>query len=155
MDNSATYWIMTNGSSRSPELHKLIQLIRLRELELRIQLVVIHVPGLVMILQRTDGLSRGIWFSPLHHGLSQQDITASVFAPMEYDSLVVNQVVQTFDLPTQWRYQPWDGPWNSQDIMSQFTVWFPPPEITRQLLIFILEAWVEQPLTTWCLIVIP
>ncbi|CAJ1956287.1 unnamed protein product, partial [Cylindrotheca closterium] len=63
-DNSGVYWIATTGSSRSPGLHKLIGEIRLLELELDCMLQVVHVPGLVLISQGTDGLSRGVWMTP-------------------------------------------------------------------------------------------
>jgi hypothetical protein len=154
-DNSTTYWIMTNGSSKSVELHKLIQSIRLLELEMNFQLVVIHVPGVVMILQRADGLSRGIWFSKLHESLSQQEITGSVFAPLSFDSQLVNRIVLTFDLPRQWTYIPWNGPWRPEALFNRFTIWFPPPEIARQVIIFVLETWVERPLTTSALFIVP
>ncbi len=60
-DNSGVYWIATNGSSKSPNLHKLVTRIRRLELELDCYLQVVHVPGLVLIEQGTDGLSRGVW----------------------------------------------------------------------------------------------
>ncbi len=60
-NNSTTYWVCSSGSSRSPELHRLVEQIKLLELELNIELQVVHVPGVVMIQQGTDGLSRGIW----------------------------------------------------------------------------------------------
>ncbi|CAJ1966080.1 unnamed protein product [Cylindrotheca closterium] len=42
----------------------LIGEIRLLELELDCMLQVVHVPGLVLISQGTDGLSRGVWMTP-------------------------------------------------------------------------------------------
>jgi hypothetical protein len=64
-DNSTSYWIAASGSSSSPGLHQLIEEIRLLELELECSLQAVHVPGLIMIDQGTDGLSRGIWMSAL------------------------------------------------------------------------------------------
>jgi hypothetical protein len=64
-DNSTTYWIAASGSSKSASLHSLIEAIRTRELRLGCYLEVIHVPGIVMIQQGADALSRGIWISPL------------------------------------------------------------------------------------------
>jgi hypothetical protein len=60
-DNMVTYYIVHNGSSRSPELHKLIRRIKLLELQLGCRVEVIHVPGVTMISEGTDGLSRGVW----------------------------------------------------------------------------------------------
>ena len=59
-NNSVTYLITESGSSRDDKLHALVSNIRLLEIDLRIQLVVIHIPGVVMIQQGTDGLSCGI-----------------------------------------------------------------------------------------------
>jgi hypothetical protein len=56
-DNMVTYYIVHNGSSRSPELHKIIRRIKALELQLRCRIEVIHVPGVVMITQGADGLS--------------------------------------------------------------------------------------------------
>lgn len=47
--------------------HKLIVEIKLMELKLGCHLVVIHVPGVLMINQETDGLSRGVWVSPFRN----------------------------------------------------------------------------------------
>jgi hypothetical protein len=62
-DNMVTYYIVHNGSSRNTELHKLIRRIKLLELRSHCRIEVIHVPGVVMITQGTDGLSRGAWTS--------------------------------------------------------------------------------------------
>jgi hypothetical protein len=64
-NNSTTYWIAASGSSGSPGLHQLIEEIRLLELNLECSLQVVHVPGLLMIDQGMDALSRGIWMSAL------------------------------------------------------------------------------------------
>jgi hypothetical protein len=108
-----------------------------------------------MIIQRTDGLSRGIWFSLLHQSLTQSEITGAVFAPLAMDCHLVNQIVQTFNLPRDWVYFDWNGPWRADSLFDCFTVWFPPPEVARQAIIFVLESWVERPLTTSALFVIP
>ena len=65
-DNSTTYWICSKGSSRNSSLHRLLEEIRALEVQLECHLVVIHVPGLIMIQEGTDGLSRGLWISPWH-----------------------------------------------------------------------------------------
>jgi hypothetical protein len=59
-DNLVTHYIMSSGSSGSPELQKLIRLLKNLELLLEIRLEVVHVPGMHMIDQRTDGLRRRI-----------------------------------------------------------------------------------------------
>ena len=50
-DNSTAYWIVQAGSSPSPGLHNLVEQIKIKEIELQCQLCVVHVPGVVTILQ--------------------------------------------------------------------------------------------------------
>ena len=40
-------------------------------------------------------------------------------------------------------------------MINQLTIWTPPPEIAAQLIHFLLHAYVEAPLTTACLILVP
>ena len=80
-DNSTTYYIAQANTSRAAHLHALIEKIRLLELELQCHLQVVHVPGLVMIDQGTDSLSRGVWCSPLHSLPNQTSLAAEIFAP--------------------------------------------------------------------------
>jgi hypothetical protein len=55
-DNYATYCVAASGSSPSPRLYSLIKEIRLLELRLECALQVVHVPGVVVITEGTDGL---------------------------------------------------------------------------------------------------
>ena len=89
-DNSTTYWIATSGSSSSPSLHALIEEMRLLELELQCQLQVIHVHGVIMIQQGTDGLSHGVWSTVLHELTNQSQLTASIFEPLFPNKALVN-----------------------------------------------------------------
>jgi hypothetical protein len=154
-DNSTTYWIAAAGSSGYPKLHALIVDIKLIEQELDCHLQVIHVPGLVMITQGTDGLSRGVWMSALHSPIDQRYITQAVFDPVHYDPDLVEHYLSLYDLPRPWRYQDWRNPWDGEQCFDQLTVWFPPPEIARQAISFALETWVERPLTTSALFFVP
>lgn len=153
-DNSTTYWIAASGSSSSPGLHALIEEIRLLELELQCRLQVIHVPGVAMIHQGTDGLSRGVWSTVLHELPDQSQLTASVFEPLQPDEVLVNALVHHLGLGL-WRYQPWDAVWDARDLFGCLSVWFPPPEVARQAITFMLEAWVEQPLDTSAIFIVP
>jgi hypothetical protein len=160
-DNSTTYWICASGSSSSPRLHKLIEEIRLLELELGIHLEVIHVPGFVMITQGTDGLSRGIWMTPLQALEDPTLLTRAVFDPLPFDPGLVTSyydtiVPQGFRPPgVPWEYRHWEGAWDAHKCFDRCTVWFPPPELARQVLCFILDVWVECPRTTSALIFVP
>ena len=84
-DNSASYYIVSGGSSTSPGLHQLVEQIQLLILDMEIILEAVHVPGVVMITQGTDGLSRGVWLSSLHPERNQLEITQAVFDPIGPD----------------------------------------------------------------------
>ena len=158
-DNLTTYWIAASSTSPSPELHRLIEVIRRKEIALACHLEVIHVPGLVMIQQGTDALSRGVWMSALHSHLASSEITTAIFAPFPFDGALVQEYVDMLPLihhPTRrWRRGWWDQKWNPQHVFHGLTVWHPPPELARQLIIFVLECWAECPLTTSALFFIP
>ena len=147
-DNSTTYWIAASGSSKWDKLHSLITEIKLIEQDLQCSLQVIHVPGLLMIQQGTDSLSRGVWMSPLHQLVNQQDFTRAVFNPLPWCPMLVQQYVSYFCRDEKWYNHPWDCPWNANNCFNRLTVWFPPPELARQVITFMLETWVEKPLTT-------
>jgi hypothetical protein len=57
----------------------LIWEIKRLELELGIQLQVVHVPGVVMVQQGSDGLSRGVWVTPFQAITDQRTLTAAVY----------------------------------------------------------------------------
>jgi len=154
-DNSTVYWISQGGSSPSPRLHEAIEKIKLIELELNCILQVVHVPGVIMILQGTDGLSRGVWATPYQGTLDQRALTESVFAPLLPDPKLVEHCASTFKLPGNWETVPWRAYGHSHRVLDRATAWFPPPELARQLISFILESWVERPLTTSALIIVP
>lgn len=146
-DNMTTCWIAASGSSRSPGLHSLIEEIRSLELELGCSLQVIHVPGVAMMQQGTDGLSRGVWATILHELEDQSQLTAAIFEPLHPNLDLVESVVHLLGRQ-KWRLQEWNTVWDARDMFDQLSVWFPPPEVARQALTFMLETWVERPLTT-------
>jgi hypothetical protein len=63
-DNSSVYYIIKGGSSKNSELHQLARNIKIMEIELQCRLEPVHVPGVLMIDEGTDGLSRGLWLAP-------------------------------------------------------------------------------------------
>ena len=154
-DNSTTYYVAQAGTSRAPHLHHLIEQIRLIELELECRLQVVHVPGVVMIQQGTDSLSRGVWCSPFHEQVDQRALTAAVFAPLQPDFGLVEYLIIQHQLSKHWTLCDWRGPWSDFDIFDRLTVWFPPPELARPLLIHVLTLWSEKPWTTEALFIIP
>jgi hypothetical protein len=155
-DNSGVYWIAAAGSSRAAHLHRLIVEIRLLEIELDCFLQVIHVPGLVLIEQGTDGLSRGIWMSALHSLRDEARLLQAIFDPVTFDpSLVWEALPSTTHRSHPWTHKSWNGPWTPTECLNRLTVWCPPPEMARQLLSFLLNTWVERPYTTSALLFIP
>lgn len=155
-DNSGVYWICSSGSSRSPGLHRLLQEIRCLELSIGCTIQTVHVPGLIMIMQGTDGLSRGIWLSSLHQHMDGDRLTRAIFDPLPFDPTLVWEVIPQLSHPSQqWVHYSWNQEWKASFLFHKLSVWFPPPEIARQALSFFLNTWVEQPLTTSALFFIP
>ena len=153
-DNSPTYWIAQARSSASPGLHALIESIQLLTLRLGCHLEVVHVPGVVMIRQGTDGLSRGVWVSPYHNPANHLELNAAVFAPLVPDKALVDWVILRYGLPTEYRFHHY-AQFHGKTLFDHQSVVFPPPECARQCLISLLEAWVERPFTTSSLIFVP
>lgn len=167
-DNSCTYWVCMKGSSRQPHLHSELVAIRDLELELGCHLAVVHVPGKVIIREGTDGLSRGVWVSPLHAQLPRDVLLPNIFAPLHPDATLVRYYIihhvmdyhrgNGSSLPLnlhKWRLMDWSSPWHEQNIMGSFTVWFPPPELARQSISYLLYRYVEDPLHTSGLFFVP
>lgn len=155
-DNSGVYWICSSGSSRSPGLHHVLQDIRALELSLGCMLQVVHVPGLIMIMQGTDGLSRGIWLSSLHDLMDGERLTRAIFDPLPFDPAIVWEVMPQLSHPcVEWVHYGWNQEWQASALFDRLTVWFPPPEIARQAISFFLNTWVERPHTTSSLWFIP
>lgn len=154
-DNSTTYWIAQAGSSPTPRLHSLIWQIKCLELDLGIQLQVVHVPGVVMIQQGSDALSRGVWVTPFQAISDQRQLTAAVFAPLTPDYNLIESYIIQYSLCPTYTVQHWNTQWVASDLLDRFTVWFPPPELARQAITFMLSAWVQRPTTTSALFFIP
>ena len=168
-DNSTTYWICANGSSKNPTLHGVLEDIRSMEVKLGCHLVVIHVPGLIMIQEGTDGLSRGLWITPWHNQLDRKTLLSNIFAPLPFNEALIRNYVRKevtlyhslrpdTSLPDQypnWELGRWEDPPHQRHILGRFTVWLPPPELARQVITSLLEAYIEDPLHTSGLLFIP
>ena len=90
------YWIGLLGSSSIPALHSLITSIKLLELQLGCQLQVIHMPGVIMILQGSDALGWGVWITPFQDTMDQRALTSAVFAPLAPDDSLVHHYIPKF-----------------------------------------------------------
>jgi hypothetical protein len=156
-DNIVTYYGLSSGASRIPSLHTVVEECKELEADLNCHVETIHVPSTTIIIQMTDGLSRGVWSSALHNRVSQQVILAKIFAPLPFSPDVGDWARSQVGLSPYipWTYCRWDAQWRFEMVVDQLTVWTPPPEIAAQLLHFLLLSYVESPLTTACLILIP
>ena len=153
-DNTATHCVTSGGSSSSPGPHALVEKIQLLSLELGIHLEAVHVPGVVMIEQGTDGPSRGMWMSSLHPDRDQKELTRAVFDPLPTDVDPALSCVAHHRPPGTPALHHWSQHRGNQ-LFHHSSIWFPPPELARQCLIGALETWVEQPWTTSALLFTP
>ena len=88
------YWIGLLGSSSILALHSLITSIKLLELQLGCQLQVVHVPGVIMILQGLDALSWGVWITPFQDTMDQCALKAAVCASLALDDSLITLHLQ-------------------------------------------------------------
>jgi hypothetical protein len=156
-DNLVTYYVVTGGSYTAPSLHELVEDIKMLEIELKIHLEVIHIPGTVIIIQSTDGLSHGVWGSILHDRSSQQLILGSIFAPVPYAPVLKQWIRSQVRCPptASIEYRDWAQSWDARRVLNCTTVWTPPPEMAARLIFFLLLTYTEKPLTTAAFILIP
>ena len=155
-DNTTTYYALKKGSSRIPALHALVRDAKLISLEMGCLLEVVHVPGTVMINQGTDGLSRGVWVSPLHSGISPVQVTAAVFAPVPVVPDLLPWVSSLLPTPPLYPLALGRGQWpRASTVLNRATLWCPQPEIAAQLLGALLALWCEVPWSTEFLMLIP
>ena len=92
-DNDTTYNIVSSGTSSEPALLSILR--RLKSLQARWKFIleVIHVPGDVMILQGTDGLSRGLWIQG-HYADTMEDLFRELLAPAQPLPALLNEVLR-------------------------------------------------------------
>lgn len=154
-DNMVTYYIVHSGRSKSPALQTQIAYIKDLERELGIRLEPIHVPGKAMILQGTDGLSRGVWISDDHVHRPGPSVTAAVFEPVPPHPDLPSWAASLCDSPVKPSFERWDQHWDTTRILNGHTLWLPPPTVARQLLYFLLALWTECPTTTSMIILLP
>jgi hypothetical protein len=155
-DNMVTYYVVQGGSSSSPELHKLVRAIKILEVQLGCRLEALHVPGDLMILVGPDDLSRGMWMSPERHTVSSLLASERVLSTVPYSSPLGDWALAQVGLTgTPVSHIQSLNDWTFSNIHNCLSIWHPAPEIARQALRFFLDAWVEAPLTTAGIFMIP
>jgi hypothetical protein len=148
-DNLVAYYIVQSGSSGSTELHRLIRRIKEIEILLRVRLEVIHVPGTLMILQGTDGLSRGMWLAPERLRSSSLLESSQVLTGAPFSPALAEWALGLIDR------RPWTpyehiaalADWSFERIHDRMSIWTPGPELARQAITAFLDIWVETPLS--------
>jgi hypothetical protein len=151
------YSAITKGSSTSAGLQDMVLKIKKLEMELGCHLEVIHVPGTTIITERTDGLSRGIWISAFHPRPDQAKLISTIFSPAPFSPSVQSWALNEAGYPhdAQCTFRDWKRPWKPRHTFNRMTFWCPPPELAAQLLYYLLQCYVERPLTTSALVLIP
>jgi hypothetical protein len=168
-DNMVTYYLVGSGASRHAHLQALLHRIKYLELSLGCHLECVHVPGTTMIDQGTDGLSRGVWISPLHRRFDSRSLMRVFFSPVslrpgwhqwlldflaDHSNPRFNRLGRSLALAPP-RSLSASDPWVSTRLLNTITVWNPPPEVARQAISAMMTAWVEQPLTTGAVFFVP
>ena len=128
------------------------------ELELGCHLVVIHVPGVLMISQGTDGLSRGVWVSPLQERIPTRDLLSRIFSPVRLIDGWKSWLSKKY--PTVFTAVPsnpigWQDQWSADQVFNTFSTWIPPPEMASQAVSNVMNSWVEQPWNSSALFMVP
>jgi hypothetical protein len=156
-DNLVSYFIMSSGSSTSPALHKLVLQIKRLEMYLCCHLEVIHVPGKLMIHQGTDGLSRGLWMTPERTRWSSLKESSIALHSVPFGWPLAKWAESTIGLPHGTVEQHFGtlDPWSFDLVQNRWSIWTPIPEIARQALSFFLDCWVEQPMSTGAIFLVP
>jgi hypothetical protein len=157
-DNMVSYYIVSGGSSASPELQKLIRRIKFLELALSIRLEVVHIPGLHMIDQRTDGLSRGLRFAGGRLKRTPEAETLRVFEALPATPATLawfDQVSRAFRHYHRWEYLEARATWSFHHVSGRASVWFPAPEWAHQIMEAVVNAWEENPWHTEAFFVVP
>jgi hypothetical protein len=157
-DNLVTYYIVSGGSSGSPELQKLIRRLKYLELLLGIRLEVVHIPGTHMIDQKTDGLSRGVRLGGGRFKRSPRDETRRIFEALPATAAIISWAQTKVMHVCQHRhihFMDSAKAWSFYQVSRGATLWFPAPEWAHQLLEAVMNAWIERPWDTEAFFVIP
>jgi hypothetical protein len=156
-DNSSVYYIVKGGSSKNAELHKLARAIKMLEIELSCRLEPVHVPGVLMIDEGTDGLSRGLWLMPAR--LTRSSLTESSMAlgDVPFSKAMGHWALETVGLApnTSYSHHSTLGTWDFEEIHGKVSIWTPVPEVARQALVRFLDIWVEGATFTSGIFIIP
>ena len=157
-DNMVSYDVFRYVTSKSTLLWNLFLRIKLLELELQCHLQVIYVPGIIVIRQGTDGLSRGVAMQPLASNLSNFLIPLLWRAAPTSGAildLVLNTILFEFPVSTTWTMQSDFNNWSQSLLIHQSVLWCISPSFARQAILRALSSWVESPTTSCHIFLVP
>jgi hypothetical protein len=154
-DNMVTYDVFRKGNSTSPKLRALVRELKRLEILHGCQLEVIHMPGNVIIAKGSDGLSHGVWNTPLQ--VPRVFPVAELFEPFVPTPAVVAWAYAQAGVPQSPDVRVFDDtdPWWRSAIVKQNCVWSVSPTVARQAFTTAALAWVESPLDSSHLFIVP
>ena len=115
-----------------------------------------QVPGNMMICQGTDGLSHGVWISPLSYCAAND--TADLFQMVPPLPKVLQWALDQIGsliLPHLWGLQTDLSDWELSTLIGQHTLWLLSPVIAHQGFITAAMAWIESPWNSLHIFVVP
>ena len=152
-DNLVSYYVINGGCSRVPTLHELVMEIKALEIELGFHLEVVHVPGTLMIEQGTDGLSRGLWLAAERR---PADVNQQLFNAIKItDPLMEWALEVSGNAGRRCKIMDFSLCVDMREADHQLSLWAPPPECGRQVLVAFLQRWVQVADDTSGLFLIP
>ena len=157
-DNMVTYDVFRRGSSKSTPLWKLFLDIKLLEIELGCLVQVIHVPGTSMILQGTDGLSRGVEMQTLG-SYKSNSLVSLLWRAAPATPVVLNWILSVlpplWPASTSWLFQTDFSDWSRSSFLCRSALWCISPSFARQAILQALSVWVESPTTNGHIFLVP
>ena len=154
-DNMVSYYILQSGSSRNSSLHELVIRIQLQLIHLQIDLIIIWIPGSLMILEGSDGLSRGLWITPCKNGILSSAYIPKHFRAAPHGKDIFDWIVHISGCPDTPRWVNHMRPLHHKIIIGTCTFFTPPPHVARQVINAALSYWVEAPQRTSIFFLIP
>jgi hypothetical protein len=154
-DNMVAYDVVRKGTSKSPRLRALVRELKRMEVLHGCHLEVIHVPGDVLIAEGTDGLSRGVWNTDLQ--VARTFPVAELFEAFPLSPLLVGWAYQQAgeSEPPNARFFHDLADWSKGLMIKQDCVWSVSPTVARQAFSTAALAWVESPLDSSHLFIVP
>ena len=153
-----TYDVFRRGSSKSTPLWKLYLRIKLLEIDLNCYLQVLHIPGTTMILQGTDGLSRGVDMQSLGSYQSNTLVPLlwrSAPATTETLSWALSILPPHWSSSTKWILHHDSTDWSRTPMLGRSILWCISPSFARQAILQALAVWIECPTSSGHIFVVP